>query len=359
MLDIDAVKHGRDYADAVVETVRHPLLVLDKELKITRANDAFYETFRVAKKETDNRFLYDLGNGQWNIPRLRELLVQILPAKSRIEDFKVEHTFEAIGRKIMLLSAREIRQPPPYQQTILLAIDDVTESNDQLRQMNGDLRHFAYAASHDLQEPLRMVISYTQLLAREYKGKLGKDADQFIGYAVEGAQRMEALLRGMREYWQVSERGKENHATVDCNEVLKKALFNLQKPIKDSGAVVRHKPLPTIRAEEVALIQLFQNLIGNAIKYRSTKLPQVNIAAVKNGKEEWVFSVKDNGIGIDPQYAEKVFDMFSRLNGGKFAGSGIGLAICRKVVERLGGRIWVESEKGRGADFKFTIPPKD
>ncbi len=239
---------------------------------------------------------------------------------------------------------------------------DITEEKrdeERMRQLNDDLKHFAYAASHDLQEPLRMVTSYTQLLAREYKSKLGKDADQFIAYAVEGAQRMEDLLKGMREYWQASERGEEHHAAIDCNEVLKKALLNLQKTITDSGAVVTHKPLPTIRAEEVALVQVFQNLIGNAIKYRSKKPPQVHVSAVKNGKEEWVFSVKDNGIGIDPQYAEKIFGMFNRLNGRKYAGSGIGLAICRKVVERLGGRIWVESEKGRGADFKFTIPPKD
>ena len=147
---------------------------------------------------------------------------------------------------------------------------------------------------------------------------------------------------------------------MDCNEVLEKTLLNLQKTLTDSGAVVTHKPLPTIRAEEMAMVQLFQNLIGNAIKYRSREAAgEVDISAAKNGKEEWVFSVKDNGLGIDPKYAEKVFGMFNRLNGRKYAGSGIGLAICRKVVERLGGRIWVESEKGRGADFKFTIPLKD
>ena len=359
MLDIDAVKHGRDYADAVVETVRHPLLVLSKELKITRANDAFYETFQVAKEGTENRSLYDLGNGQWNIPQLREALSKILPAKTRFEDFKVEHIFEAIGRKIMLLSAREIRQPPPYGQTILLAIDDVTESNDQLRKMNEDLKHFAYAAAHDLQEPLRMVTSYTQLLAREYKGKLGKDADQFIAYAVEGAQRMEDLLRGMREYWQVSERGEEHNTSVDSNGGLEKALLNLQKTITESAAAVTHESLPTVWAEEAALVQLFQNLVGNAIKYRSKKPPKVHVSAGKDDQGEWVFSVKDNGIGIDPQYAEKIFGMFCRLNRTEYEGTGIGLALCRKVVESLGGRIWVESKLGHGSDFKFTIPLKD
>jgi light-regulated signal transduction histidine kinase (bacteriophytochrome) len=241
-------------------------------------------------------------------------------------------------------------------------VRDITQekrAEGLMRQLNDDLKQFAYAASHDLQEPLRMVTSYTQLLARECKGKLGKDADQFIAYAVEGAQRMEDLLRGMREYWESSERREEHHTATDCNEVLKKVLLNLQKIIMDSGAVISHDSLPTVWAEEVALVQLFQNLIGNAIKYRSKKPLQVHVSAPKNGKEEWVFSVKDNGIGIDPQYAEKIFGMFNRLNGRKYDGSGIGLAICRKVVERLGGRIWVEAEKGHGADFKFTIPSKD
>jgi signal transduction histidine kinase len=359
MLDIDAVKHGRDYAEAVVETVRHPLLILNKELKIRRCNEAFYATFKVLKKETENRFIYDLGNGQWNIPKLRAVLTKILPEKSRVEDFRVEHTFAGIGRKIMLLSARQIRQPPPFGQTILLAIDDVTENQDELRRMNEDLKHFAYAASHDLQEPLRMVTSYTQLLAKEYKGKLGKDADQFIAYAVEGARRMEELLKGMRAYWQISERGEEHNTSVDTNGALEKALLNLQETITKSGAAVTHDSLPTVWAEEAGMVQLFQNLVGNAIKYRSKKPPKVHVSAGKNDLGQWVFSAKDNGIGIEPQYAEKIFGMFYRLDRKKSDGTGIGLALCKKVVERLGGRIWVESKHGQGSDFKFMIPPKE
>jgi light-regulated signal transduction histidine kinase (bacteriophytochrome) len=225
-----------------------------------------------------------------------------------------------------------------------------------LQSTNEDLKHFAYAASHDLQEPLRMVTSYAQLLSREYKGKLDKGADQYIEYTVEGAQRMEALLKGMREYWQVGEGGGVNHAAVDCNTVLKKALANLSETITTSGAVVTHDGLPTVLADEMAVVQLLQNLIGNAIKYRSKKRPEVHVSAKRSDKSEWVFSIKDNGIGIDPRDAEKVFEIFRRLNGRKYSGSGIGLALCRKVVERLGGRIWVESRLGRGSDFKFTLP---
>jgi light-regulated signal transduction histidine kinase (bacteriophytochrome) len=203
------------------------------------------------------------------------------------------------------------------------------------------------------------MVGYTQLLAREYKSKLGKDADQFIGYAVEGAQRMEDLLKGMREYWQASEREEDHNAAIDCNKVLNKALLNLQESITNSGAVVTHDSLPTVWAQEAILVQVFQNLVGNAIKYRGEKPPQVHVSAAKNSKDEWVFSVRDNGIGIEPQYAEKIFTMFNRLNGNKYPGSGIGLALCRKVVERLGGRIWVESGQGRGSEFSFTLPSKE
>ena len=228
----------------------------------------------------------------------------------------------------------------------------------RLQRMTEDLKHFAYAASHDLQEPLRIITSFTQLLSKEYKSSPGEKTDQYIAYVVEAAQRMEALLKGMREYWLASERGAEHHAVIDCNDVLDKALFNLQESITDSGAVVTHDSLPTIWAEEGMFMQVFQNLIGNAIKYRSEKAPQIHVSVSKNSKEEWVFSVRDNGIGIDPQYAEKIFTMFNRLNGNRYPGSGIGLALCRKVVERLGGRIWVESTRGEGSEFRFTIPPR-
>ena len=357
MLDINAVKNARNYAEAIVETVRQPLLVLTKELKIRSANQAFYSNFKVSKEETENCFLYDLGDGQWNIPKLREALGNILPSNGSFQDFEVEHKFEGIGRRTMLLSARELKQLTPNTE-ILLAIEDITErrsAEDQIRRTNEDLKHFAYAASHDLQEPLRMVMTSTQLLSRDYQGKLDKDADQFIAYAVEGAQRMESLLKGMREYWQASERGEEHRRLVDCNEILGKALLNLEVAINKSGAAVTHALLPTVWAEQIMLLQLFQNLVGNAIKYRGQKPPKVHVSA-EESEGEWIFSVKDNGIGIATEHAKRVFDMFKRLNGEKYPGAGIGLAICRKVVERLGGQIWVESEKEQGSNFKFTVP---
>ena len=204
-----------------------------------------------------------------------------------------------------------------------------------------------------------MVTSYTQLLAKEYRGKLGKDADTYIGYAVEGAQRMETLLRDLRSYWAVNEKKLGDPVRVDCNTALKTSLDFLAIPIKEAGAVVTHDPLPVIMAEELPLMLLFQNLVSNALKYRrGGGPPEIHISAQQED-QEWNFSVRDNGIGIEEEHLEKIFSPFKRLHGREIPGSGIGLAICQKIVERYGGRIWVESEYGEGSIFHFTIPEKD
>ena len=200
-----------------------------------------------------------------------------------------------------------------------------------------------------------MVVNFTELLGQEYAGKLGEEADQFISYSVEGALRIEALLKALLAYWEVTEREQDSFASIDCGAVLAKALLNLQAAIAESGAIVTSDPLPTVVAEEVLLMQLFQNLISNSIKYRGEEAPRIHVSAERDA-EGWLFAVRDNGIGIDPQDADRVFGMFKRLHGSEIPGTGIGLALCKKVVERQGGRIWVESEAGRGATFKFTIP---
>ena len=358
LIDIDAAKRGLDFAEAIVETVREPLVILDQNLQVLQANKMFYETFRAAPGETEGRLIYDLGNGQWNIPRLRELLENILPAHATFRDFEVTHEFEHVGRKVMLLNASEIFDPNAQARTILLAIEDATErkqAEEALRTTNAELQNFAYALTHDLQEPLRMVVNFTELLGREYAGKLGEEADKFISYSVEGALRIEALLKALLAYWEVNGREHEASASVDCGAVLAKALLNLQAAIAESGATVTSDPLPSVVAEEVMLTQVFQNLISNSIKYHGEEPPRIHISAQKN-VEGWLFAVRDNGIGIDPQDATRVFGMFRRLHGNEIPGTGIGLALCKKIVERKGGRIWVESEAGTGATFKFTIP---
>jgi PAS domain S-box-containing protein len=232
---------------------------------------------------------------------------------------------------------------------------DLLQKIDELNMSNEELGKFAYIASHDLQEPLRMVASYTQLLSRRYKGKLDAEADEFIAFAVDGANRMQRLIQDLLSYSRVGTKGQELLDT-SSEEALQRALVNLRSAVEESGALVTHDPLPTVMADGTQLIQLFQNLIGNAIKYQKPGVPRVHISVVRSGAKQWTFSVKDNGLGIEPQYFEKIFGMFQRLHKREeFAGTGIGLAICKKIAERHGGNISVESEPGQGSTFSFAL----
>ena len=226
----------------------------------------------------------------------------------------------------------------------------------ELKRSNDELQQFAYVSSHDLQEPLRMVSSYTQLLAKRYKGRLDSDADEFIAFAVDGCHRMQGLIQDLLVYSRAGSNGKALRE-LSCENSLKLALANLRTTIEQSGAVVTHDALPAIKTDEAQLTQVFQNLVGNAIKYRRAESPRVHVSASRNGGNEWIFSVRDNGLGIDPQYFDRIFVLFQRLHGrDEFEGTGIGLAICKKILERLGGRIWVESQPEKGSTFYFALP---
>jgi PAS domain S-box-containing protein len=235
------------------------------------------------------------------------------------------------------------------------AQDLVEQQARALRQSNAELEQFAFIASHDLQEPLRMIRGFAQLLVRRYRSVLDKDGQQFMGYMVEGTERMQTLISNLLSYSRL-DRGPKTFGQVDSKAAAEKALFNLTQAVRESKAVVELGPLPIVCADETQMVQLFQNLIGNAIKFHADEAPRVHISARSVGGE-WLFTVQDNGIGIEPEYGEKIFAIFQRLHGpDKYPGTGIGLAICKKIVERHGGRIWAGSPSDHGATICFTLP---
>jgi light-regulated signal transduction histidine kinase (bacteriophytochrome) len=257
------------------------------------------------------------------------------------------------------------RDPHGHPQYEIAIFDDITErkkaeaalreAHEELKRSNSELEQFAYVASHDLQEPLRMVSSYTQLVMKRYGERLDGDAREFMAYVVDGAARMKQLIEDLLAYSRVGTKGKE-FKPVPLENALKRAITNLRAAIEESGAEITHDALPTVDADEVQLAQLFQNLMGNALKFRGAEKPHLRISCSEKDNE-FEIRVQDNGIGIEPQYFERIFMLFQRLHTkGDYPGTGIGLAICKKVVERHGGRIWVESEPGRGSSFNFTLP---
>ena len=267
-------------------------------------------------------------------------------------EFPVEITLSPLeSPEGLLVTAvvRDITERKKFQEDQLQTLGELKRSNDELE-------HFAYVASHDLQEPLRMVASYTQLLAKRYKGTLDANADDFIGYAVAGCNRMQRLINDLLAYSRAGANGKTPRK-ISSELALREALTNLETSIAESGALVTHDALPVVTMDDTQLTQVFQNLIGNAVKYRSAAAPRVHVSANTNDSNECVFSVQDNGLGIDSQYFEKIFILFQRLHGrDEFEGTGIGLAVCKKMLERLGGRIWLDSQPDKGSTFHFAVP---
>ena len=293
-----------------------------------------------ALRSTEDALAQQIGTG-----------IELIALRKNGSEFPIElmlSPLESAEGILVTAAIRDITARKHADANLLQKVEELNRSNIELGQ-------FAYIASHDLQEPLRMVASYTQLLARRYKGRLDADADEFIAFAVDGASRMQRLIQDLLSYSRVGTKGKELVDT-SSEQALQQAIVNLRGAIEGSGARVTHDPLPTVRADQMQLTQLFQNLIGNAIKYQNPGVPRIHISAVKSSGSWWDFSVKDNGLGIDPQYFERIFGMFQRLHKREeFDGTGIGLAICKKIVERHGGTISVESQPGRGSTFHFVL----
>ncbi len=239
-----------------------------------------------------------------------------------------------------------------YQDTLE---EKVKKRTEELAKSNADLEHFAYVASHDLREPLRMITSFLQLLERRYNDKLDQDANEFIGFAVDGAKRLNDMINDLLEYSKVTNK-EQVFRPVKLEKVLEEALINLIVPTEEHNAIIDYDPLPTVNGDEKLLVQLFQNLIGNAIKYHGQKPPKIHISSTKENNQ-YIISIKDNGIGIDSQHLDRIFIIFQRLHrNDEYEGTGIGLAIAQKIVHQHGGQIWAKSEPGKGTTLYFTIP---
>ena len=345
----------------IVEAAPHAILVANPQRVITMVNRRTEELFGYARSEL--------------VGQVTEILVPMQFRKAHpahVDGFFRAPSVHAMRAGRELLGRRkdgtevaiEIGLTPiPTSDGLLTlaSIIDITErvrNEAELRRSNAELEQFAYIASHDLQEPLRMVASYTELLGQRYRGKLDEKADKYIFYAVDGAKRMQALVADLLAYSRVGSQGRPL-VQVDSESVVKSVVEMMRSSIRKANATIEISALPAVLADEGQLRQLFQNLIGNALKFRATADPIIGVRAARHG-ERWLFCVEDNGIGIDMQYGERIFQMFQRLHErGKYEGSGIGLAIVKRIVERHGGVIWLESKPGLGTSFFFSLPSID
>jgi PAS domain S-box-containing protein len=350
--DMIFVKRAGDHMFVRFNRAGEELIGIPRSVLIGKTDHDFYpkeqaDFFHLKDRETlENRKLVDIP----------EEPIQTREKGERILHTKKIPVYDPHGKPRFLLGISEdITERKHAQEKLALQARELERQAQELARSNAELQQFASVASHDLQEPLRKVASYTQLLERRYKGKLDQDADEFIHYIVDGANRMRNLIQDLLAYARV---GSQGGALVeaDTNQLVDQAIANLDVAIKESGGTVTRADLPRVTVEKTQFVQLVQNLLSNAIKFRGQEPPRVHVAAEANGAE-WTFSVEDNGIGLDMQFAEKIFAIFQRLHGrGEYPGTGIGLAICKKIVERHGGKIWVQSSPGAGSTFFFTVP---
>jgi PAS domain S-box-containing protein len=358
-----ALQRTKEELETIVDSVPALIAYKDSKNRYIRINKSYAEAINLPRDHIEGKSAFDIASNREFAERYwrddKEVIASGTPKRNIVEPLVFDETKTGQTDKI------------PYRDdegnilgVIVFCIDITSrvraekalrDRTEALERSNRELEQFAYVASHDLQEPLRMVASYTQLLAKRYKGKLDADADEFIAYAVDGATRMQALINDLLTYSRVGTRGKDFKPT-NSEAVLERTLKNLQNAVEESGAKVTYDTLPTLMADDMQLGQLFQNLIGNALRFHGEEPPRIHVSAQKN-ENQWVFSVHDNGIGIDPEFTERIFIIFQRLHKRReYPGTGIGLAICKKIVERHGGRIWVESKPEKGSTFYFTIP---
>jgi PAS domain S-box-containing protein len=357
----DALRESEDRYRDLVEYSQYLICTHDLQGQILSVNQEGTRLLGYNKKDLLNKNIQDLLGSKFRDEfamyldtiqkyRVAKGLMRIRTAtgEDRILEYHNTLRTEGVTSPVVRAIAHDITERKGVEKAL-------KKKTEELARSNADLEQFAYVASHDLQEPLRTVTSYVQLLARRYQGKLDSDADEFIGFAADGAIRMWKLINDLLAYSRVGTQGKELSPT-DSEAILAQAVDDLKVAIEENDALVTHDPLPVVMADRPQFGQLFQNLIGNAIKFRGNEPPRVHVSASRNGNG-WTFSVRDNGIGIAEEYSERIFIIFQRLHTRQeYAGTGIGLAICKKIVERHGGRIWVKSKVGKGATFYFILP---
>jgi len=323
-----------------VEDLREALSLLQEELAKTN------QEVLVLTLELEHRVESRTAELRLTQEQLQNINAELRRLTAELEDRVVQRTRELEEANRALIE--EIKDRKEAEAKLQVA-------NKSLRLANADLEQFAYSASHDLQEPLRMVSIYSQMLNKKYGARLDTQADRYLAYMVEGATRMEQLISDLLAYTQLTGAPEASTGVADANEVLLSAIASLQLAVEQNQAVITNSALPRVRMQAVHLQQVFQNLLGNAIKYRGKEPPKIQIDARRDG-DDWVFTFKDNGIGIDERYASAIFGIFKRLHSAtEYSGTGMGLAICKRIIQRYGGRIWVESKLGSGSIFVFTI----
>jgi PAS domain S-box-containing protein len=347
----------------IVDQSTQPFAITDLEGRILRANGAFAQLSRYSERELQQLTYQQLTPERWYEMERKHVANAL--ATGEAARFEKEYRTKD-GTLIPIEVVMDVRQPTPGEPRVFCkfvidiserkrAESDLLKAAQELARSNLDLEQFAYVASHDLQEPLRAVAGCVQVLKRRYQGQLDSRADELIAHTVDGVSRMQTLIDDLLSYSRVGTRGKE-FETSDCNAIVDQALANLETAIAETGAVITRDRLPVVKSDAIQLTQLFQNLISNALKFRSQQPPRINIG-VRREQGNWLISVTDNGIGMQPEYFERIFIIFQRLHTrNEYPGTGIGLAICKKIVERHGGRIFVESQLGQGSTFFFTLP---
>ena len=369
-----------DYFQNIVETVREPLIVLDSDLRVQGASRSFYRTFKVTQEETEGRLIYELGDRQWDIPALRTLLEEILPERSVFDGFEVEHEFPRVGRRVILLNARQIVTEERSATMILLAIEDITDRkrveeklkiySAKLERSNRELQDFAQVASHDLQEPLRKILAFGDRIKIKAGESLDDECRDYLQRMFNAAARMQTLITDLMMFSKV-ETNSQPFVLTDLGVIAREVTADLETRIEQAGGRVEIEELPIIDADPMQMRQLLQNLIGNSLKYYREGVPPVvrifsqNLdARSPESMDEGALArqlcqilVEDNGIGFDEKYLDRIFTVFQRLHKkGEYEGTSVGLAICRKIVDRHGGTITARSSQGQGTTFVVTLP---